>query len=59
MQNMRSWMADGKELREVTECLLDFIKRVSSGKNTTPEETAILPAIVKEVYVGFPEMNAD
>lgn len=55
---MRSWMADGKELREVTECLLDFIKRVSKG-NAMPEETAILPAIVKEVYAGFPEMSVD
>lgn len=39
-----------EEARKMTESLVNFVLRVSSGENASPEEIAILPEIVKEVY---------
>lgn len=44
------WEPTTEERREVIECVLDFIRRVSSGKDAYPEETTILPEMIKFIF---------
>jgi len=38
--------------RAIHDCLLEFIKRVSTTNSKTPEEVDILPAII-EIFAGW------